>query len=231
MRIGTSNISSDFSKAKLNLIARTNELELLGKAASVKIAKSLSAYSFTDIFTITAGYMGLKNEIKGLSAAAVIFSGALVPMITQMKRLASVDLSSLTEFLRLVKSMGSKSSYLSASPLGNKVAGSFRSGKDYVPYDDFPALLHKGEAVLTAGENEVVRGMGGVTALSGMAREKTIVNNKVELPDCFMKTLASISESRQKVDVTVELDGYEMAKTVASATNELGRQYNAKMLR
>ncbi len=36
-----------------------------------------------------------------------------------------------------------------------------RVGMEYVPEDDFPALLHKGEAVLTAQENVVYRSVGG----------------------------------------------------------------------
>ena len=44
-------------------------------------------------------------------------------------------------------------------------AGRFATGLDYVPYDEFPAILHKGEAVLTAEEASVWRngGGGGVT--------------------------------------------------------------------
>ena len=30
--------------------------------------------------------------------------------------------------------------------------GKYKTGLDYVPYDEFPAILHKGEAVLTASE-------------------------------------------------------------------------------
>ena len=38
----------------------------------------------------------------------------------------------------------------------------FKVGLDYVPEDDFPALLHKGEMVLTAEEAEAYRRMGGL---------------------------------------------------------------------
>lgn len=51
-------------------------------------------------------------------------------------------------------------------------AGSFASGLNYVPYDNFPALLHKGEMVLTAAQSAQYRaGNGGApaTASAGAA--------------------------------------------------------------
>lgn len=43
-----------------------------------------------------------------------------------------------------------------------------RIGMDYVPEDDFPALLHRGEAVLTAEENARLRELGGIWGLHNM---------------------------------------------------------------
>nr|WP_275891439.1 phage tail tape measure protein [Ruminococcus sp. OA3] len=41
-------------------------------------------------------------------------------------------------------------------------------GMDYVPSDDFPALLHEGEAVLTKQENAAYRQLGGVVGMTDM---------------------------------------------------------------
>lgn len=52
---------------------------------------------------------------------------------------------------------------------GGGSVGRFATGLDYVPYDDFPALLHKGEAVLTAEEASDWRrsGIGSTTSPAG----------------------------------------------------------------
>ena len=41
-----------------------------------------------------------------------------------------------------------------SNQIANRLGGSFKTGTDYIPYDEFPAVLHKGEAVLTAQENK-----------------------------------------------------------------------------
>lgn len=43
----------------------------------------------------------------------------------------------------------------SGSPIAPGFEGSHKDGLDYVPHDEYRALLHKGEAVLTADENKV----------------------------------------------------------------------------
>lgn len=55
-------------------------------------------------------------------------------------------------------------------------------GMDYVPYDEYPAILHKGEAVLKASEAAVWRnggGMGDTSRLEGMMQQLLGVMNQV----------------------------------------------------
>lgn len=50
-------------------------------------------------------------------------------------------------------------------------------GMDYVPSDNFPALLHKGEAVLTASQNSALRKAGGIQAAIGLLSQSPSLNN------------------------------------------------------
>ena len=49
----------------------------------------------------------------------------------------------------------------------NGNAGGYATGLNYVPYDEFPAILHRGEAVLTAAEARVWRKGGTVSPAMG----------------------------------------------------------------
>lgn len=77
-----------------------------------------------------------------------------------------------------------------------------RIGLDEVPFDDYPAMLHKKEAVLTAAEAEVWRGMGGVSGIKEML---------------FNATKPRAVSAQQPIEITtiVELDGREVARGTA----------------
>ena len=47
---------------------------------------------------------------------------------------------------------------------------------DYVPSDDFPALLHKGEAVLTADEANLWRSLGGMPGIASSLANSSVNN-------------------------------------------------------
>ena len=56
---------------------------------------------------------------------------------------------------------------MSADGNGNVSAKGYATGLNYVHYDEFPALLHRGEAVLTAAEARVWRNGQMTPAMAG----------------------------------------------------------------
>lgn len=77
-----------------------------------------------------------------------------------------------------------------------------RIGLDEVPMDDYPAILHKKEAVLTAAEADIWRGVGGVSGIKEML---------------YNATKPQKATSQQPIEITtvVELDGREVARGTA----------------
>ena len=63
----------------------------------------------------------------------------------------------------------------------NSNVGGYAKGLDYVPYDEFPAILHKGEAVLTAEEADVWRNGGSKGGTTINQYLQTVPQTPVEL--------------------------------------------------
>ena len=59
--------------------------------------------------------------------------------------------------------------------VGDNIAGSYKTGLSFVPYDGFIAELHKGERVLTAEENKLYN-KGHVVNLYGKSSNDTVVS-------------------------------------------------------
>lgn len=96
-------------------------------------------------------------------------------------------------------------------------------GMDYVPSDDFPALLHRGEAVLTAEENKKLKAFGGVDGI-----EKVMSDMGKKVPD-NLRTIESISASINQgrsndrpihIEIPLNVDGREIARASAECMGE-----------
>ena len=82
-----------------------------------------------------------------------------------------------------------------AAGIGNPSAGSYAVGLDYVPYDNFPALLHEGERVLTAGEaRQEKNGVGGIQ----IVMNGTVIREEADVQRIAQEMLNKLEEANMR---------------------------------
>ena len=240
VRVDSSRVPQDLAAAGSQINSGTNALVALGQSAAERIGSALSAFFGAQSGAMTAMLTKLTGGFSQLSGSTSAAASSLSPLISGISSLLGLDLNRLLSFFsKLSGATGTVGASLAVSGMEmlvsktgsmaqsqNRSLPRYRSGSDYIEKDKY-ALLHKGEAVLTAAENETLRAMGGLEGAALMAAQKSA-------PVVLAREQAAPTVQQpqpQNVNVTVELDGYQMAKVMATATNELNRQLNTKVIR
>ena len=137
----------------------------------------------------------------------------------------------------------SKSAYKKASKSDeikrNNSKGSHASGLNYVPYDGYEAILHKGESVFNAKASKTINDLFGITAtsVSGVSKDRlrnelkaTISNEKQKLNNTESKLKGSrvrevlkTNDIRENFDTSdLERAIYAIGDKIVSAINKQG---------
>lgn len=229
VRVDSSHVASDLGQATEQINSGALVIGETMSALSFSLSDAISSVLSPKTLGVPSFLKNVTGIADGLSTAASLAAESMAVLSENILNAVRIDLpevDSLFDMLAPIK----PSSSAQAEKGGAKKSGgilssvpSYRSGTPYINKDEF-AFLHKGEAVLTAAQNETLSRLGGVDAISSLqqkAPEPVVVQSKA--PD--------VTLPEQNINVTVELDGRRVARAVANATNDMNRQLNTRIVK
>lgn len=144
---------------------------------------------------------------SGLKDIGLNFSATVSEWIDRIWNWAQNGIDIVTNFLSGNSGNSESGDWQSRQPSGAGFAetwqvGGFAKGLNYVPYDNYPALLHRGEQVLTASQ----------------ARKRDGDNSGIDLSTFAQSIIDSVREGMEGASVNSYLDGRSVTGGVSRRT-------------
>lgn len=227
VRVDDSKLDEDISRSEQTVEAAMSRIRALAQGSARELGDSLARVLGQEAEAAEGKVSLLSAGLEVLRGAASPLAAALVPLAEKLAGITSIDLTQINQLAGTAAGLAPDSSSLKTErKLAAEGVSKLSSGLDYVPRDEYPALLHKGEAVLSAAENAAYREAGGAGVLGALnaydraGSQEIVVENKVDMPD-----------TSRPISVSLSLDGHQIAKSVVKATNDMGRQMNSALIR
>jgi hypothetical protein len=182
-----------------------------------------------NIRTLDGTVVDLSGSVGSLAGSASTADGNVDGLTGTVGSLGSTASSVVGDLLKEIGSLESAANSVSKAIGGADIvdgqftfdaAGSFATGLDYVPYDNFPANLHKGEMVVPANDATFLRG-------AGMSN-----NNAAQLDRIAGLLEETRSDNAQLANVNVQImNDIAVSNRVSADTLKEVKRVNDRILR
>ncbi len=186
-------------------LLENNKATLEQKQALADLGKSIEPFvtAFAKGMTTVIGW--LEKVVGWVKTAIKWFVDLLAKIGDFLFKKRQIDTEKLTDD---VTNLAERLGYDGSSPY---VRG-FRSGIHYVPADELPARLHRGERVLTAEQNARFNALGGLEGLESSIIDATTLSasNYISSPNLSINISGS-----------VDVDGYKLGEIIFENLNDV----------
>ncbi|MCL2698546.1 MAG: hypothetical protein FWE74_10770 [Oscillospiraceae bacterium] len=226
VRVDSSNIDADLTRAGSLLERGTQEINRLATNTAQVFGRMLGEVFGGSAAHAEQAVSKLGSSLDKLKNTAAPLLNALTPISRELEKISKLSAGTASEgsTAKIGSAKANNDTKSVAHTLTKMGFPSFSVGTSYIPYDDFPALLHKGEAVLTASENAALKAAGGIGAVHGAQGDSQPVimqNNANNFADF----------NNKPVEVTLKIGEYEFTQIIADTMNNLYRQWGKSPLK